>query len=157
MSATTRAFLSVCATCLTFAMNAASAETLDCTITNYNQWPYSRATLIKLLPERQRHVIEAPSTQWNGATGEVTTDSDSRLKWRYYAVLAKESGMVATLQYVLIRGSHNLIVRVMPGGVSQPESRVDSRSFQFVREHDVTGSAGLVPVRHITGHCVPVD
>jgi hypothetical protein len=130
-----------------------AGHVVTCSISNYNDHPYSRSTLQGLIPERQTHRIEGTTARFGDATGLVTQDDESRLKWRYNVTLSQQSGMTATLSYTIIRPSGMLIVRVYPGGSSGAGSGLVNPVFEFAVIIDDTGEQEYVPVDRVTGAC----
>ncbi|MFT4716764.1 MAG: hypothetical protein ACI861_002456 [Paracoccaceae bacterium] len=130
-----------------------SAHILDCEIVDYSEFPYTRTTLEMLLPVEQSHKFTGQEVRWNGVVGAVTQDDAGRLKWKYSALVQRNSGMTATISFTLIRVSGVLIIRVEPGGKTQRTNSVDAKDFQFAVRVDDLDDVNIVSVDRVTGRC----
>jgi hypothetical protein len=131
--------------------SSASALTIDCSITNYFDYPYTRAILEPLLPERQRHVIDGSVARYGDAVGEVYQNDDKRLKWRYTTRIEQQAGMSATIDYTIIRPKGVLIIRVRQGG-NTVGTNMDANGFAFVFRVDAFDIYYL-DVKRVSGAC----
>ena len=132
---------------------SAIAASLNCTMTRYNDGPYTAASVAPLLPLTQHHQFKDGTARSGEMVGVVTQDDDARISWKYQVTVEQNSGMTATISYTFLRAIGLMVIRVEPGGNLPRLNSNRVKDFQFAITVDATGEAEYLPIRRVDGTC----